>query len=135
MSDDEKNTIVGHKTFSDGKGGFRHEPLTQGEADVILARCAKEEAKRAEDMPTEKEALNTMWQAYQRLRELGWHEACYCPKDGTTFQAIEAGSTGIHECSYSGEWPDGYWWIHADDDMWPSRPILYKLYEEDEKSA
>lgn len=29
--------IVGHKTFSDGHGGFRHEPLTRAEGDAIIA--------------------------------------------------------------------------------------------------
>jgi hypothetical protein len=79
-------------------------------------------------MPTEKEALRAMFNAYQRMRELGWREAIYCPKDGTPFQVVEAGSTGIHECSYSGEWPKGTWWIHADGDVWPSHPILYRDY-------
>lgn len=60
-----------------------------------------------------------------RLKELGWQEAEYCPKDGSEFKAIEVGSTGIHDCVYLGDWPKGGWWVH-DGDTYPSRPILWK---------
>lgn len=84
---------------------------------------------RAQAMPTEKDALNVMANALQRLKDLGWKDAIYCPKDGSTFLVIEVGSTGIHEGYYSGEWPDGHWWIHdpEDGDEYPSRPILWKM--------
>lgn len=72
-----------------------------------------------------------MHDAYTRLTELGWWDASYCPKDGSHFQAIEAGSTGIHDCAYWGAWPTGGWNIF-DGDVWPSRPILFKLYPEDQ---
>jgi len=116
--------IVGHKTMADGS----HQPLYESEAKEILERCDAEKAKRAADMPTEQDAINEMWRAFQRLRELGWREAIYCPKDGSAFKVIEPGSTCIHDCSYMGEWPKGSWWIHDDGDMWPSRPCLFKLY-------
>lgn len=70
--------------------------------------------------------LKTMFEAYQALKACGWKEAMYCPKDGTRFLAIEAGSTGVHVCYYQGEWPDGHWWIEAAGDPWPARPILWK---------
>lgn len=82
--------------------------------------------KRATLMPDEQAAISMLFEAYLRLKELGWNEAIYCPKDGLEFLAIEPGSTGQHTCTYSGEWPTGSWWIHADGDMWPSRPILFK---------
>lgn len=50
-------------------------------------------------------------QIYSAKMNRGWREASYCPKDGTHFQAIEAGSTGIHDANYTGEWPNGSWWI------------------------
>jgi hypothetical protein len=78
----------------------------------------------------EAELLNKMAQAYHDLKEYGWNDAVYCPKDSTIFLAIEAGSTGIHECLYEGEWPKGCWWILASGDMWPSRPILWKPKED-----
>jgi hypothetical protein len=124
--------IVGHKTFATGRttaDGFpelRHEPLNRAEADEIVAEVERIRAKRAADMPTERDAIMALFEAWQRLCELGWCNAENCPKDGSVFQAIEAGSTGIHECSYEGKWPDGHWWIHADGDLCPSRPILFK---------
>jgi hypothetical protein len=124
VSDD----VVGHKTFY-RNGRHEHEPLTRSEADAIIANAERAEKERAESMPTEKDAIKAMWSAFERLRELGWKEAMYCPKDGSEFLAIEAGSTGIHSCMYHGEWPKGSWWVAADNDLWPSNPILYKLKE------
>lgn len=125
------NDIVGHKTFSTGRMGefgpeLRHEPLTRAEANALLAEAERQQAQRATEMPTDKEAIHALWGAHQRLKELGWREAEYCPKDGSVFDVIEAGSTGIHDCHYEGQWPNGTWWIHADGDLWPSRPILFR---------
>lgn len=114
--------IVGHKTMNDGT----HQPLYEGEAHEILAACKAAEDKRAADMPTEEAAIKTLHSAYQRLEELGWRPAMYCPKDGSTFDVIEAGSTGIFPCSYMGEWPTGHYMVQAHDDLWPSKPILFK---------
>ena len=83
--------------------------------------------KRLADMPTEKDALDVLFQAYTRLRELGWNDAIYCPKDGSAFDVIEAGSTGIHTAHYEGAWPKGSWWVRDAGDLWPSRPILFRL--------
>ena len=70
--------------------------------------------------------LEKMNDCYRGLKEFGWDEAVYCPKDGTRFLAIEAGSTGVYPCTYQGEWPNGTWWTEAHGDLWPSRPILWK---------
>lgn len=126
MAEERDNDVVGHKTFSDGAGSFRHEPLTRFEADALWQACEDAKAKRAADMPTEQDAIHAMWSAYQRLCELGWRDAIYCPKDGQTFKVIEPGSVGIHDCHYSGEWPSGGWWVHSEGDLWPSRPCLFK---------
>jgi hypothetical protein len=99
---------------------------TQIDAEAILAAADKAKAERAEKMPNEEVALRVLHDAYQRLEELGWRNAIYCPKDGGTFKAIEAGSTGIHDCIYQGEWPKGSWWCVWEGDMAPSRPILFK---------
>jgi hypothetical protein len=130
--------IVGHKTFDTGEicpeTGFpamRHEPLTRREADALWERAMALKAKREADMPDEQSAIKAMFEAWQRLKELGWREASYCPKDGTHFQAIESGSTGIHDCNYQGEWASGSWWVY-DGDVWPARPCLFKLYPEDQ---
>lgn len=131
--------VVGHKTFDTGEidpeTGFpklRHEPLTRAEADRFWKAAEAAKASRAERMPDVKAALDAMHDAYTRLKELGWREASYCPKDGTHFQVIEPGSTGIHDANYTGEWPKGSWWVY-DGDVWPSRPILFRLYPEDQK--
>lgn len=127
------NDIVGHKTFSTGRTGpfgfpeLRHEPLTRAEAESLFAQVEQASAQRAVNMPTDDAAITVFFDAWERLRELGWRDAVYCPKDGTIFEVIEAGSTGIHDCSYIGEWPNGSWWIHADGDLCPSHPVLFRV--------
>jgi hypothetical protein len=123
---DLSDSIVGHKTFPDGEGGFRHEPLYASEADKLLAKLEESEQRRIALMPDEKSALRMLFEAWTRLKELGWSEAVYCPKDGREFDAIEIGSTGIHRCSYHGVWPNGTWYIYDHGDLWPLHPILYR---------
>lgn len=139
MFDTGPDDIVGHKTFDTGElcpeTGFpklRHEPLTRAEADAIWSAAEAAKAKRAVDMPDERAALNAMFQAWSRLKELGWREAMYCPKDGSAFKVIEAGSTGIFDCHYQGEWASGHFLIADGGDLWPSHPILFKLLPEDQ---
>lgn len=93
----------------------------------LEAAFARKDAAQALRMPDDKAALDQMHDAYTRLEKLGWRSAIYCPKDGTSFDAIEAGSTGISTCHYEGDWPTGRWWVEADGDLWPSRPILFRL--------
>lgn len=114
--------IVGHKTFHDG----HHEPLYQSEAAALMKASDEDKARRAELMPDETAAIHALFEAWLRLKELGWNDAIYCPKDGSEFAAIEAGSTGIHRCVYEGQWPTGSWWIRGDGDLYPSRPVLFK---------
>lgn len=102
--------------------------LSEEEFNALLDEIKRGEEKRARDMPNEEAALKQMLDAFTRLKEMGWKEAIHCPKDGSMFSAIEAGSTGIHDCNYTGEWPDGNWWVY-DGDVWPSRPILWKPKE------
>ena len=101
--------------------------LTAAEGTAILAAHEAAKAQRAVDMPDDAAALRVMMQAWLRLTELGWSEAMYCPKDGTHFDAISAGSTGVHETWYDGEWPDGRWWCFDGSDIWPASPILFRL--------
>ena len=98
--------------------------------ETVVARIEAAEKERAATMPTEKDALKVMVSAYTRLLELGWSPAVYCPKDGTLFDAIEAGSFGIGTCHYEGDWPDGRWWMHEAGDLWPSRPILWRAKQD-----
>ena len=96
-----------------------------GQQDAFEAR----EAFYAAMMPDEQDAIRVMHAAYERLKALGWREAIYCPKDGSSFDAIEPGSTGIHSTHYEGEGPNGGWWTHEAGDLWPSRPCLYRPTE------
>lgn len=112
----------GHMTLADGG----HVPLTADQAKALVEECDRHRKERAERLPDEKTSLNAMFEAYDRLRELGWREAIYCPKDGSEFEVIEAGSTGIHRCMYSGEWPNGHYLISDGGDLWPSRPIIFR---------
>lgn len=134
----DPNDIVGHKTFDTGEvcpeTGFpklRHEPVTRAEADRWLAAAERERAARAEQMPDEAAALRVMHEAFVRLTELGWRAAMHAPRDGTRLRLVEAGSTGIHDGYRDSE---GRFWI-LDSDMWPSDPVLFRLYPEDQAKA
>lgn len=109
--------------------GHRCGPVTTDAASFARLEAAFErrDADQAARMPDDKAALDQMQDAYTRLKKLGWRDAIYCPKDGTEFDVIEAGSTGIFPCHYEGDWPNGCWWVSDGGDLWPSRPILYRL--------
>lgn len=132
MSEETENPIIGHKTMRRDDGSHYHVALRKDEAENLWGHIEAEDARRKELMPTEDFAIKLFFDAYQRLKEFGWNDAVYCPKDGSTFDAIEPGSTGIHSCHYSGEWPKGSWWVFADNDVWPSRPALWRATKKEE---
>lgn len=121
MSDDR---VVGHKTFVNDDGTFRHEPLTATEADRIVAASNERDRLRWETIPDEQTALRLLFDAYLRLHDFGWTSAHYLAKEGTTLDVIELGSTGVHRAQYSGQWPTGGFWIESHGDLWPSCPIM-----------
>lgn len=131
MSGDD---VVGHKTFRNPDGSARHEALTRAEADAIWARIDAEEQRLAEEMPTEEDAIRRWHEAYCRLEALGWKDALSCPKDGSMFSALEAGSRGVHKCSCSGSYPRLQWWIY-DGDAWPATPVLWRPRKETDKEV
>lgn len=100
--------------------------MNENEVRDIMRAADEEKARRASDMPDEEAAIRAMHRAYQRLRDLGWAEISYSPKDGTVFEALEAGCVVPGRCHYMGEWPNGGWLMHSDNDLWPSRPILWR---------
>lgn len=100
--------------------------ITKEQTDELLHDIDARKAARAAKMPDTEAALRQMFEAWLRLKELGWNQAMYCPKDGSEFAAIEAGSTGVFDCHYSGKWPTGSWWISDGGDLWPSSPILWR---------
>lgn len=136
MKTKSQNDIVGHKTFRSGKGllFFRHEPLTRKEAEIIMQEADKAKKDRAKEMPDEKTAIEKLFNAWLRLKELGWREGTYCPKDGTHFKEIQLGSTGIFDCICEGEWPDCTWTTFDEYDSYPSSqaPALFRLYPKDQ---
>ena len=100
--------------------------MTTQDAESIFAEIEARQQKRADDMPTQEDALRVMLSAFERLKDLGWAPAIYSPKDGTVFEAIEAGCGAPGRCHYMGEWPEGGWWMHDNGDLWPARPILWR---------
>lgn len=138
---DRADDVVGHKTFDTGNRDehglpvFRHEPLTRAEGAALWQSAEKVERERAERMPDEQAAIRELWDAHQRLKELGWKEPQYCPKDGTKFRVIELGSTGIFDCYYQGEWPDGLYMVMDEHDCYPTSTgvAMYQLYPADEE--
>jgi len=68
------------------------------------------------------DSLKQLTDAFYALKEQGWREAMYCPRDSHWVQFIEAGSSGVHV----GYRNDSGYWITTDNDTYPSSPILYK---------
>jgi len=62
--------------------------------------------------PEETQFLAAMFQAYDDLRNLGWRESMYCPRDRSTVLLISAGTTGIFE-GYRDE--EGWFWCYDGD--------------------
>lgn len=82
----------GHKTLIDGT----HVPLTKDEADAIYEAAMQAREKRAQDMPTARDALAALIRAQQRLNELGWwKDNSLCVKGGDECAVAETGSTGM----------------------------------------
>jgi len=77
-------------------------------------------------MDSENAAIDDMFAAYHRLKDMGWNDIMYCPKDGTNFLSVCPGSTGIFRSRYMGDWPKGGWWVEDGGDLWPERPCLWK---------
>lgn len=78
-------------------------------------------------LPTEKDAMELVWIGIQRLKDLGWKDAIYCPKDkGNRSRFWECGCIGSAPGFYFGEWPNGTWFIEDRGDAWPSNPSLFR---------
>lgn len=91
---------------------------------TMLHTSLHAERDHAAQMPTAEAALLSMLHAYSRLRTLGWRPAMYAPKDGTPFQAIEAGSCGIFRTWYSDN--GRYCWAEDGGEIYPAHPILFR---------
>lgn len=89
----------------------------------------KARERRADLMPDEQAALRVMFMVWERLKDFGWNDPVYCPKDGTEFDVIELGSTGVFSGRYVGTWPDGHWELMDDRDVYPTsrQPAMFRL--------
>jgi hypothetical protein len=98
-------------------------------AEELWTDVQRIRTERAEQFPEFKDCLLTMLMAKDRLREFGWNDGMYAPRDGTVFEVIEFGSTGVFDCYYEGEWADGYWMVSDGMDLYPSRsvPLMFRL--------
>lgn len=130
----------GHATFDAGErdaNGFpvlRHEPLTKEVAEALWESAKRAEQDCAERIPDEPAAIRAMFDGWQRLKELGWRDGKYAPRDGSRFRTIEVGSTGIFDGDCTGEWPHCTWTTYDEHDAYPSSqaPALFKLSAEDQ---
>lgn len=96
--------IVGAATLSNGK----RVSLDEDFAKKLWDDAEREKELRAKDLPDSQSALSSINRGMVRLRELGWREDSYFPKDETLFAVIEFGSGGIFQGFYSGDWPRGH---------------------------
>ncbi len=120
MAEDE---YYGHKTMSDGS----HVPFSSDEAKSLWDQMERRTAERAQRMPDARSALAMISSAKERLRELGWSDCIYCPKDGSKFAVCEVGSTGMWRAFYSGDWPNGY--VNYGDCVTHPKGMFFKLME------
>lgn len=106
--------------------------FTPEQAKALWEASEAAQAKAAADFPDQQSALREISRAVQRLRDFGWRDGIYGPKDGSEFEVIEAGSTGVFRCRYDGQWPDGMWMTFDDSDVYPSSrpPLMFRLLPE-----
>lgn len=133
---DSPDDIVGHKTFRDGES-FRHEPLTRADADKIMAAVEAAKEKRAALYADAEAAVHGLWDAWYRLKELGWQDPRYAPADGRAKTVIAIGSTGLHpaRCDPRPNREGEKWWWTLDDGICPIDPVLYLPDEQERTEA
>lgn len=102
------------------------------DAEAIMARHEAAERERAERMPTERDAIRVMFEAWQRLKALGWRDGRYMPTTGERHAGIACGSTGIHAYSAEQQEPRGTMYTIYDGDIWPTRvpPVLFRPWRD-----
>lgn len=100
---------------------------------VDQSNDARKRARRAAAATVDKRpAIERLASVYMGLRNEGWREIMYAPKDGTEIEVIECGSTGIHRARWHSFKCDhslrncGCFFIAEAGDLWPSHPILFR---------
>lgn len=96
-------------------------------AEELFDEYQRHKADRAHRMPTTEDALRVIADAHERLKELGWRQIQYGPKQGVHVELIEPGCTAVltgYRNDVRG--PNETWWVETDCDLWPSRPIMWR---------
>lgn len=113
-----------HVNYGDGKGEWQEWP--ESYVRELIEQADEAKRQRAADMPDDVAAIQAMQRAHTRLKELGWRDAVYAPKDREAIEVVEPGSTGIHRAHRDSE---GRFWIEGAGDLWPSSPVLFRKVE------
>lgn len=95
--------------------------------EAIIAEIDRKAKERAERIPDTQAALRLMFDCCERLKELGWRDMMYAPKDMRAEQVITWGSTGI----FAAQWMGTSWFVEDGGDLWPSEPLMYQPSEEE----
>lgn len=95
--------------------------------DEMMAKAAAVEDELAAEMPDEAAALRQLHRAYTRLQALGWNDLDTAPTNGQPFYAIQLGVEGVATVFHIGK----YYWMEGTNDLWPARPVLFRLFEHD----
>ena len=91
-------------------------------AREIMAQIDAAQLSRQDRYPTVQTCLDEAAQIMQRLKDMGWRDICYAPKDGTYFKAICFGATQPQTCCYIGK----SIFAASGGDWWPETPVLFK---------
>lgn len=95
--------------------------------EAIIAEIARKAKERAERIPDTQAALRLMFDCCERLKELGWRDMMYAPRDMRAEQVITWGSTGIFAAQRIGD----SWFVEDGGDLWPSEPLMYQPSQEE----
>lgn len=87
----ENTKYSGSMTTIDGK----RIAITPEQAKAMWEDCERADAERQKQFPDTLSCLQAMSSAAERLRQLGWRNGRYCPRDGTSFAVCQVGSTGM----------------------------------------
>lgn len=101
--------------------------MTSNESVALIAQLetmlAKRRERRAQQMPTEAEALAQFHNAYERLQDLGWLPAVRAPNDGTPFRGIMLGARSPMVFVRFGDFS----YLRDDYRLYAGEPCLFKF--------
>jgi hypothetical protein len=107
----EEKEYSGSMTAMDGTRVM----LTPAQAKAMWEDCERIDAERAKTYPDSLACLRAMSSAEERLKQLGWRDGRYCPRDGSTFATCQVGSTGMWK---------GFWSPDSGSDAFPQGYII-----------